>query len=103
MPQTPAGGGSIAPDRPGLRALRLRYETFVARPRTVYAVTGCPKIISGTSRRRSEGLKARDLLIGRRDMAGGGKAYRHDYGEMAVPDAQDAVQIGLPPQVGLVG
>jgi hypothetical protein len=36
-------------------------------------------------------------------MAGGGKAYRHDYGEMAVPDAQDAVQIGLPPQVGLVG
>jgi uncharacterized protein with HEPN domain len=73
------------------------YEAFMADPRTVYAVTRCVEIISEASRRVPDDLKARHPSIARRDMAGAGNIYRHDYEDVAAQHVWDAVQIDLPP------
>lgn len=73
------------------------YETFVADPRTVYAVTRCLEIISEASRRLPDDLKARHPSIAWKDMAGAGNIYRHDYEDVAAQHVWDAVQIDLPP------
>ena len=73
------------------------YETFLADPRTVYAVTRCLEIISEASRRLPEDLKARHPAIAWRDMASAGNIYRHNYEDVAAQHVWEAVQIDLPP------
>jgi uncharacterized protein with HEPN domain len=73
------------------------YDRFRADPRTVYAVTRCLEIISETSRRLPDQLKARHPSIAWKDMAGAGNIYRHDYEDVAAQHVWDAVQIDLPP------
>jgi uncharacterized protein with HEPN domain len=53
-------------------ATGLDYKTFLADPRTVYAVTRCLEIISEASRRLPDDLKARHPSIAWKDMAGAG-------------------------------
>jgi uncharacterized protein with HEPN domain len=72
-------------------------QTFSADIMRVYAVTRCLEIISEASRRLSGDLKARHPGIARREMAGAGNIYRHDYEDVAAPRVWDTVQLALPP------
>jgi len=65
--------------------------------RTVYAITRCLEIISEASRRLPEEVKARHPSIARKNMAGAGNIYRHDYEDVAVTQVWEAVQLALPP------
>jgi uncharacterized protein with HEPN domain len=73
------------------------HEASAADPRTVYAVTRCPEIISEASRRLPDDLKTRHPSIAWKDMAAAGNIYRHDYEDVAEQQGSDAVQIDLPP------
>jgi uncharacterized protein with HEPN domain len=59
----------------------------------VYAVTRCLEIISEASRRLSDALKQRHPEIARRQMAGAGNIYRHNYEDVAAQRAWDTVQV----------
>jgi uncharacterized protein with HEPN domain len=58
------------------------YEALRDDLRTTYAVTRCVEIISEASRRLPDELKARHPSIARKNMAGAGNVYRHDYEDM---------------------
>ena len=73
------------------------FESFRDDPRTVYAVTRCLEIISEASRRLSDDLKARHPAIARKDMAGAGNIYRHDYEDVAASYVWVTIQNHLPP------
>jgi uncharacterized protein with HEPN domain len=59
--------------------------------------TRCLEIISEVSRRLTDQLKARHPAIARREMAGAGNIYRHDYEDVAARRVWDTVQIAIPP------
>jgi uncharacterized protein with HEPN domain len=65
--------------------------------KTVYAVTRCLEIISEASRRLPDDVKARHPDIGRKQMAGAGNVYRHDYEDVAAEFVWETVERALPP------
>jgi uncharacterized protein with HEPN domain len=59
------------------------FETFRDDLMRLYAVTRCLEIISEASRRLGDTLKQRHPDIARREVAGAGNVYRHDYEDVA--------------------
>ena len=57
----------------------LDLDAFVADDKTFYAVTRCLEIISEASRDLSPAFKARFPEIPRKQVAGSGNIYRHNY------------------------
>jgi len=72
-------------------------DAFINDPKTVYAVTRCPEIISEASRRLPDELKARYPDIAWKQMAGAGNVYRHDYEDVAARYVWKTVNESLPP------
>src|ERR1700704_5874745 len=65
--------------------------------KTVYAVTRCLEIISETSRRLPDDVKARHPAIGWKQMAGAGNVYRHQYEDVRGEFVWETVERALPP------
>lgn len=78
------------------------YEGFHDDTRTVLAVTRCLEIISEASRRLPDELKARHPSIPRKEIAGAGNVYRHDYEDVAAKMVWDTVQLALSPLLAVV-
>jgi uncharacterized protein with HEPN domain len=72
-------------------------ESFKADIRAFYAVTRCPEIISESSRRLPDELKARHPEISWKQMAASGNVYRHDYEDVIAHVVCDTVERSLPP------
>jgi hypothetical protein len=62
----------------------------------VYAVTGCLEIISEASRRLPDDIKNRHTSIARKNIAGAGNVYRHDYEDVAATQVWETVRLALP-------
>jgi uncharacterized protein with HEPN domain len=71
-------------------------ETFKQDRRTVYAVTHCPEIISESSRRLPDDLKARHPEIPWQQMGAAGNVYRHRYEDVVEQLIWDTVEYDLP-------
>jgi uncharacterized protein with HEPN domain len=76
--------------------LGMDYTAFESDTRTVFAVIRCLEIISEASRRLPDTLKVRHPSIPRKDIAGAGNIYRHEYEEVAARLVWDTVQLALP-------
>lgn len=59
--------------------LGMRFEDFLADPKTIYAVTRALEIISEASRHLPENMKAGMTGINWRGIAAVGNVYRHAY------------------------
>jgi uncharacterized protein with HEPN domain len=74
----------------------MSFDAFRNDLRTFYTVTRCLEIVSEASRRLPDDLKARHPAIARREMAGAGNIYRHDYEDVAASFVWATVQNHLP-------
>jgi uncharacterized protein with HEPN domain len=63
----------------------------------LYAVTRCLEIISETSRRLSDELKARHRQIPWREMAAAGNFYRHHYEDVLPQRVWKTLREDIPP------
>lgn len=72
-------------------------EAFRSDLRTVYAVVRCLEIISESSRRLPDEVKARHSSVAWRNMAAAGNIYRHDYEDVEATQVWETVRLALPP------
>ena len=83
------------------RAMRfvhgLDLDAFVADDKTFYAVTRCLEIISEASRDLSPAFKARFPEIPRKQVAGSGNIYRHNYENVQEQRVWATIHDALPP------
>ena len=78
-------------------AAGMNYDALRDDQCVTYAVTRCLGIISETSRRLPDALKARHPSIPWRDMAAAGNIYRHEYEDVAVRGVWDTLSYHLAP------
>lgn len=74
----------------------IDFDTFESDLRTNYAVTRCLEIISESSRRLPDDLKARHPAVAWKQMAAAGNIYRHNYEAVAVEQVWETLQLALP-------
>ena len=83
------------------RAMRfvhgLDLAGFVADDKSFYAVTRCLEIISEASRDLSPAFKARFPEIPRKQVAGSGNIYRHNYENVQEQRVWATIHDALPP------
>lgn len=75
----------------------MDLESLSEDSKTIYAVVRCLEIISESSRRLPDDLKARHPSIPWRAIAGAGNIYRHDYEEVASDIVWNTVKFALDP------
>ena len=73
------------------------HQRFAGDLRTFHAIIRCLEIISETSRRVPEDVKARYPTIQWRQMAAAGNKYRHEYEDVAQQVVWATVHDALPP------
>ena len=74
----------------------LDYEAFEDDLLRFHAVTRCVEIISETSRRLPDEVKARHPSIPWKAIAGAGNIYHHDDDHIAARRVWDTLQVALP-------
>jgi uncharacterized protein with HEPN domain len=75
----------------------LDYDAFENDLLRFHAVTRCLEIISESSRRLPDAMKARHPSIQWKQMAAAGNVYRHDYDTVASRRIWQTLQVALPP------
>jgi len=80
----------------------IAYEEFRDNQLIFYAVTRALEIISETSRRLPDEMKARHPDIPWNEMAGAGNVYRHDYEDVRRRLVWGTVHNRLPPLLAVV-
>ncbi len=80
----------------------LDYAAFIKSRRDVYAVTRAIEIVSETSKRLPDDMRARHPRMPWRDIRDVGNFYRHQYDNVAESYVWRTVQDHLPPLLAVV-
>jgi uncharacterized protein with HEPN domain len=78
-------------------AFGLDYDTFQFDLLRFHAVTRCLEIISESSRRLPDDVKARQPSVPWQQMAAAGNVYRHDYDSVPARRIWQTLKLALPP------